>query len=88
MPSSSCLILQATFPAELQHGAELVVGGTGDGAARHQVARVCVATRDGVVRQLLLHRPVHVLEVGFADCGEERDLFRFSSVLKPSVIQD
>ncbi len=53
-----------TAPAELEHGTVGVLGRPADGARAEQVAGVEVAAGDRVVRQLLLHRPVHPLEVG------------------------
>ena len=41
--------------------------GAADGTRAKEITGAGVAARDGVVGQLLLHCPVHVLEVGVGD---------------------
>ena len=64
--------LQACLPRELEHRAQLVRRVAGDGARRQQVARPHVAAGDGVMHELLLAAPVHVLVVGLGDGGRRR----------------
>ena len=56
-----------TTPCELEHGSVGSLGRPADGSRCEQITRAHVASVDGVVRKLLEDRPVHVLEVGFAD---------------------
>jgi hypothetical protein len=60
--------------------------GAGDGAGAEQIAGSEVAAGHGVVHQLLLHRPVHVLEVGAADDLRSRCLGRLEGHLELDVI--
>ena len=56
----------STAPADFQHGAEGTFLGAADCARSHHVAGMDVAAVDRVVRKLLAHVPVHVLEIGTA----------------------
>ena len=60
--------------------------GAGDGAGAEQIAGSEVAAGHGVVHQLLLHRPVHVLEVGAADDLRSRRLGRLEGHLELDVV--
>src|SRR5262249_39247762 len=55
------------LPREFEQAAVAVGRGAGDRAAGEQVAGLEVAAVDRVMRELLGHAPVHVLEVRFAD---------------------
>src|SRR5690606_4843828 len=59
-------------PGELQEAAAGLGGGAGDGAGGEEVAGLEVAAVAGVVRDHLVHRPVHVAEAapGEADGGD------------------
>ena len=54
-------------PGQLEHAAETAGLGSADGPGTHHVTGLHVASGHGVVRQLLAHVPVEVLEVGAAD---------------------
>mmetsp|Transcript_15676 Transcript_15676/g.32170 ORF Transcript_15676/g.32170 Transcript_15676/m.32170 type:complete len:237 (+) Transcript_15676:404-1114(+) len=75
------------FPRQLQHASKGVGLGAADSAGSKEVARLHVASRHGVVHQLLLHIPVHVLEVGARDHSRGFHVFSLNLHLEGNVIR-